>query len=88
MRYAFIEGHRGMCRLPVMCRVLAVSKSGYFAWRDGRERPCVSGDRALSVRIKAIHEESRQTYGSRGSTMHSRPKAPQSHRTICASHSA
>ena len=64
MRYALIEGHRGMCRLPVMCRVLAVSKSGYFAWRDGRERPCVSGDRALSVRIKAIHEESRQTYGS------------------------
>ena len=64
MRYAFIEGYRAMWRLPVMCRVLLVSKSGYFAWRDGRERPRVSEDRALSVRIKAIHEESRQTYGS------------------------
>lgn len=64
MRYAFIEGHRAMWLLPVMCRVLSVSKSGYFAWRDGRERPRASEDRALSVRIKAIHEESRQTYGS------------------------
>jgi putative transposase len=64
MRYAFIEGHRMMWCLPVMCRVLSVSKSGYFAWRDGRERPRRRQDRALTVRIQAIHEESRQTYGS------------------------
>jgi len=53
-----------MWRLSVLCRVLSVSKSGYFAWRDGRERPRRSEDRALTVRIQAIHEESRQTYGS------------------------
>jgi transposase InsO family protein len=53
-----------MWRLPIMCQVLAVSKSGYFAWRAGREGPRRSQDRALSVRIKAIHQESRQTYGS------------------------
>lgn len=64
MRYAFIEGHRSMWRLPIMCRVLSVSKSGYFAWRDGRERPRRSEDRALTVHIKAIHAQSRQTYGS------------------------
>jgi len=53
-----------MWRLPIMCRVLGVSKSGYFAWRDGRERPQRSSDRALTVQIRAIYEQSRQTYGS------------------------
>jgi len=64
MRYAFIEAHRAMWRLPNMCRVLEVSKSGYFAWRDGREAPRRSRDRALSVHIQAIHQQSRKTYGS------------------------
>jgi transposase InsO family protein len=53
-----------MWRLPIMCRMLGVSKSGYFAWRDGRESPRRSQDRALSVYIQAIHTKSRQTYGS------------------------
>ena len=53
-----------MWRLQMMCRVLRVSKSGYFAWRDGRESPRRCRDRALTVQIKAIHEESRRTYGS------------------------
>jgi len=64
MRYAFIEGHRAMWQLPVMCRMLGVSKSGYFVWRDGRESPRRSQDRALTVHIQAIHRKSRQTYGS------------------------
>jgi len=64
MRYAFIEGHRPMWRLPNMCHALEVSKSGYFAWRDGREAPRRSRDRALSVHIQAIHQQSRKTYGS------------------------
>jgi len=64
MRYAFIEAHRAMWRLPNMCRVPEVSKSGYFAWRDGREAPRRSRDRALSVHIQAIHQQSRKTYGS------------------------
>jgi putative transposase len=64
VRYAFIEAHRSMWRLPMMCRMLGVSKSGYFAWRDGRESPRRSQDRALSVHIQAIHTKSRQTYGS------------------------
>ncbi len=64
MRYGFIEGHRAMWPLRPMCRILAVSKSGYFAWRDGRESPRRSRDRALTVQIAVIHQESDQTYGS------------------------
>ena len=64
MRFDFIEAHRAMWPLPAMCEALAVSKSGYFAWRDGRESPRRSRDRALTVQIEVIHRESRQTYGS------------------------
>jgi putative transposase len=53
-----------MWRLRSMCRMLDVSKSGYFCWRDGRESPRRSADRALGVRIRAIHAESEERYGS------------------------
>lgn len=64
MKYAFIEEHRPLWCLRSMCRVLDVSKSGYFCWRDGREPPRRSSDRALGVRIRAIHAASQETYGS------------------------
>lgn len=53
-----------MWRLRSMVRALSVTKSGYFAWRHRGEPPRASQDRALTVRIAAIHDESRQTYGS------------------------
>ena len=47
-----------------MCSLLKVSKGGYYAWRDRDEAPRVRSDRRLLVLIRAIFEESRQTYGS------------------------
>lgn len=47
-----------------MCRVLAVSTSGYYDWRGRAESRRQKEDRRLVVEIKAIHKESRQTYGS------------------------
>ena len=64
MKYRFIEAHRAWWRLRTMCRVLQVSKAGYFVWRNGREAPRRSTDRALAVRIAAIHQAHRQIYGS------------------------
>lgn len=64
MKYAFIEAHRPMWHLNVLCRMLKVSKQAYFCWRDGREPPRKSSDRALSVKIKAVHDAHRQVYGS------------------------
>jgi transposase InsO family protein len=64
VKYCFIESHRPLWHLNVMCRILKVSKQGYFCWRDGREPPRRSADRALSVKIKAVHDEDRQVYGS------------------------
>lgn len=64
MRYAFIEAHRPLWHLSSMCRLLQVSRRGFLAWRDGREPPRRSADRALSVKIRAVHDEHRQVYGS------------------------
>jgi transposase InsO family protein len=64
MRYEFIEAHRPMWRLTSMLKALEVTKSGYFDWRHRGESPRSSRDRALTVRIAAIHATSRRTYGS------------------------
>lgn len=47
-----------------MCRVLEVSTSGYYDWRARSESRRQKEDRCLVVEIKAIHRQSRQTYGS------------------------
>jgi putative transposase len=64
MKFAFIEKHRPWWRLGRMCRMLGVSKSGYFAWRHRPPSARDDEDRAMSARIQAIHAESRKTYGS------------------------
>lgn len=64
MRYAFIEEHRPMWRLKAMCRALQVTKAGYFAWRNAPPSRRQDHDSALTVRIRAIHAQSDQIYGS------------------------
>jgi transposase InsO family protein len=49
-----------------LCRNLAVSKSGFYAWQRRRVDPSprTLADRQLSQEVRAIHEISRHTYGS------------------------
>jgi len=64
VKYSFIEEHRAWWRLGRMCRMLGVSKTGYFAWRYRPKSARADKDRALTTRIQAIHADSRKTYGS------------------------
>jgi transposase InsO family protein len=48
----------------MMCRVLKVSRSGYYAWRRRQPSRREREDRELVERIQTIHQESRETYGS------------------------
>ena len=64
MRYAFIDRYRHLYPVLVMCDVLEVSSSGYYAWRGRPESRRSREDRELKAIIRSVFEESRQTYGS------------------------
>jgi putative transposase len=47
-----------------LCRLLGVSRSGFYAWAARAESGRVREDRALLARIEAIHRHSREAYGA------------------------
>ena len=51
-------------RSGCMCRALAVSAAGYYAWRTRPESTRSANTRTLLSAIRVIHQESRETYGS------------------------
>ena len=65
MRYACIRRHEGgSYAVALMCRVLDVSRSGYYASRGRGESARVVKDHELALAIRAAHERSRGSYGS------------------------
>ena len=46
-----------------LCRVLGVSPSGYYAWRERPPSARRLADAVLSEQIRVIHRESDATYG-------------------------
>ncbi len=59
-----MHAHRREFRLRSMCRVLKISRSGYYDWRDRPDSRRALEDRYLLTRIRRIHDRSRQTYGT------------------------
>lgn len=64
MRYRFVDQNKHRYPVRVLCRVLQVSHSGYYAWRGRAESERSRTNRRLLVEIRAIHRASRRTYGS------------------------
>lgn len=64
MRFAFIERYRRVHPVSIMCRLLSVSRGGFYAWRRRPESPRRRQDRRLLVYIQAIHRLRRRVYGS------------------------
>jgi putative transposase len=61
--YRFIDAEKASYPVSALCRVLRVSRSGYYEWKD---RPPSKRDRenaTLTERIREIHQRSRETYG-------------------------
>jgi putative transposase len=65
MKYAFIATHQAEFDIQIMCRVLQVSGSGYYAWRQRPVSPGAQANQNLLAQIKQVHADSRHTYGSR-----------------------
>lgn len=59
-----MSAHRAKYPVATMCRVLGVSTSGYYSWVRRGLSPRMVSDRVLASKIRAIHEQSRGTYGA------------------------
>jgi putative transposase len=51
--------------ITVLCRAFDVSRSGFYVWSKGKLSPRAQVDEQLKVAIKAVHKQSRETYGTR-----------------------
>jgi putative transposase len=68
MKYEFIDVSRQNWPVAVMCETLEVSRSGYYDYVRTQAAEDSTDDLELITRIKAIHAETRQCYGSRRMT--------------------
>ena len=64
MKYEFMQEHRDRFRLQSMCKVLNVSRSGYYAWKSRipSKRQVVNDE--LLENIREVYKKSRRVYGS------------------------
>ena len=53
MSYAFIREHVAEYPIQIMCEVLGVSRSGYYAWASQPESARAIEDRAVELRSAA-----------------------------------
>ena len=64
MAFKFINEHKARCSVSLLCRKFGVSRSGYYTWCNRAESKREIENLELLERIRTIHEDSRETYGS------------------------
>jgi putative transposase len=55
---------KGELSVGVLCELLAVSRSGYYRWKEGRPTQRQRDDAQLAAQIAAAHKRSRKNYGA------------------------
>ena len=64
MRYEFVKAEKAIYPVSVLCHVLRVSRSGFYAWVQRGESKRSRENRSLLKEIQAAHRVSRSNYGS------------------------
>lgn len=64
MKYEFIAGHQTQFRVQSMCRVLEVSRAGFYAWSGRGPSARAQRDLMLLGRIRQVHAAHREAYGA------------------------
>ena len=64
MKFAFISAEKARYSVSLLCSVLDVSRSGYYAWCTRPPSQRAIEDAELAEDIRNIHDSSKQRYGS------------------------
>ena len=64
MRFQFIDNHRDEFPVTRMCKVLKVSRSGYYAWSTRPVSAREMANQKLYELIKAVYDAYDGVYGS------------------------
>jgi putative transposase len=64
VKYACIDRYRQEFSIVMMCGVLGVSRTGYYAWRVRQPSARHGGDTQLRVEIQGLFRKFRRRYGS------------------------
>ena len=59
-----IKKHQSIFCIKMMCKVLSVSRSGYYAWEQSPESLREQENKKLAHQIKAIYDDEKQRVGS------------------------
>lgn len=60
VKYAFMQTHHHKFRLARMCRVLGVSRSGFYAWHRRRPSTRLLANQQLVEQMRRLHQETRE----------------------------
>ena len=60
-----MHAHQQEFRLVRMCRVLGVSRSGFYAWKRRRPSTRRLANQELIERMRMLHQQTREAYGAR-----------------------
>jgi putative transposase len=63
-KYQFVAAHASQYPVVVICRVLGLARSGYYAWHTRTPSARQQQDARLTTQITTIFTASRRTYGS------------------------
>jgi putative transposase len=61
--YRLIDAEKANYPVSLLCKVLKVSRSGYYDWKDRPPSKRATENATLTERIREIHHRSRATYG-------------------------
>jgi hypothetical protein len=64
MRYRFIQAEKAVYPVGVLCRVLDVARSGFYAWCQRPMSMRAQENQGLVTHIRACYQASRGRYGS------------------------
>ncbi len=63
-RFAFVDRVKALYDVTVLCSLLKVSRSGFYAWLSRPKSTRALADEVLTVKIRATFDANRKVYGS------------------------